>query len=70
MNSGMVPVSGDSKMNNFKREAIKTTAEFVAAELGCSLLDAVTKMQGTAARDGNEAMLDDLIEFKRELIGL
>lgn len=57
-------------MNTFKREAIKTTAEFVAAELGCSLLDAVTKMQGTAARDGNEAMLDDLIEFKRELIGL
>lgn len=57
-------------MTKFKREAIQMTAETVAAELNCTVLEAVTKMQGTAAKQGNESLLEDLIEFKRGLIGL
>ena len=57
-------------MNKFKKEAIQLTAETVAAELNCTLIEAVTKMQGTAAKQGNEDVLQDLIDFKRGLINL
>lgn len=57
-------------MTKFKKEAIRMTAEAVAAELNCTLIEAVTKMQGTAAKDKNEALLEDLIEYKRGLINL
>jgi len=55
-------------MNSFKKESIQAVAQIVAEELGCTLLEAVTKMQGSAARKNNESMLEDLIEFKRSLI--
>lgn len=57
-------------MTNFKKKAIQITAETVASELNCSLIEAITKMQGTAARQGKEELLEDLIEFKRGLITL
>ncbi|CAM0014739.1 hypothetical protein VPHK453_0093 [Vibrio phage K453] len=55
-------------MDNFKNTAIKTIAEQVSKELGCSLIEAVSKMQGTCVKNGNEEMLEDLISFKNELI--
>lgn len=57
-------------MTKFKKQAIQMTAETVATELNCTLIEAVTKMQGTAAKQGKLEVLDDLIEFKRELINL
>ena len=55
-------------MDQFKKDAIQATVEAVAAELGCTMIEACTKIQGTAARQGNEALLQDLIDFKRGLI--
>lgn len=55
-------------MNDFKREAIQQVAIAVRDELGCSLMEAVTKMQGTAARQGKEELLSDLCDYKSELI--
>ena len=57
-------------MNQFKKDAIKMTVEAVAAELNCTMLEACTKMQATAARQGKEDLLQDLIDYKRTLIEL
>lgn len=56
------------KMNSFKRESIQQVVIMVRDELGCSLLEAVTKMQATAAKQGKEELLSDLCEYKNELI--
>jgi len=55
-------------MNNFKNQSIQAVAQQVADELNCSLLDAVSKMQGTCVKNGNDSMLEDLITFKNTLI--
>lgn len=55
-------------MTKFKYNAIEETALYVKGELGCSLLEAVTKLQATAARNGNEELLSDLCEYKNILI--
>ena len=55
-------------MTNFKNDSIKTVATQVSLELNCSLIEAVTKMQGTCAKNGNEEMLGDLIDYKSTLI--
>jgi hypothetical protein len=55
-------------MNDFKREAIQEVVIAVRDEIGCSLMEAVTKMQATAAKQGKEELLSDLCEYKSELI--
>jgi len=56
-------------MNEFKRDSITQVVIAVRDELGCSLLEAVTKMQATtAARQGKEELLSDLCDYKSELI--
>jgi hypothetical protein len=55
-------------MNEFKKQAIKEAAQYVMNELNCTLIEAITKMQGTAAKKNQEEVLESLIEFKRELI--
>jgi hypothetical protein len=40
----------------------------VAAELGCSIIDAITKMQAQAAKRGDSEALDALCEYKSELV--
>ncbi len=55
-------------MNNFKKQAIHEAVRAVAAELNCTLIEACTKMQATAARQGKEELLDDLCAYKNDLI--
>lgn len=55
-------------MTNFKNESIKDTAAYVMAELNCTEIEAVSKMQATAAKNGNEELLEDLCEYKSQLI--
>ena len=55
-------------MKQFKNESIETIASTVAIQLNCSLLDAVSKMQGQCVKNGNEQLLEDLIEYKSTLI--
>lgn len=55
-------------MINFKNESIKDTAAYVMAELNCTEIEAVSKMQATAAKNGNEELLSDLCEYKSQLI--
>ena len=55
-------------MTQFELAAIETAVNYVANEIGCNQLEAVTKLQATCARNGDEAMLEKLIEFKRPLI--
>ena len=55
-------------MTQFETLAIETAVNYVVAEIGCSQLEAVTKLQATCARNGDEAMLEKLSEFKRPLI--
>lgn len=55
-------------MTNFKNESIKDTAAYVMAELNCSEIEAVSKLQATAARNNNEELLEDLCEYKSHLV--
>ena len=51
-----------------KLNAVKQAANAVKKEIGCTLLEAVTKMQATAAKNKNEEILEALCEFKSELV--
>ena len=55
-------------MTNFENNAIEITVNAVATELGCDPIDAVSKMQATCARKGNDEMLEKLCEYKTLLI--
>lgn len=55
-------------MTNFKNESIKDTAAYVMAELNCTEIEAVSKIQATAALNNNEELLEDLCEYKSQLI--
>ncbi len=55
-------------MTKFKMQAINEAVSAVAAELNCTLIEAATKMQATAARQGKDELLDDLCEYKNALI--
>lgn len=53
---------------NFKKESVKEVVAVVADELGCSLIEACTKMQAQCVRSGNDEVLDELCDYKWELI--
>jgi hypothetical protein len=55
-------------MSNFKNVSIKDTAGYVMAELNCTEIEAVSKLQAVAARNHNEELLEDLCEYKNTLI--
>lgn len=50
-------------------ENIYKTVKTVADNLNCDMIQAASKMQGQAAKNGNEAMIDELHKFKMKLIG-
>jgi len=51
-----------------KNKTIGQVVNLLCIELGCTLLETVTKMQATAVRDKNWILLDDLCEYKNTLI--
>lgn len=55
-------------MTKFKKQAIHLAVQAVAAELDCTLIEACTKMQATAARQNKDELLDDLCAYKNSLI--
>ncbi len=55
-------------MENFKKDSIELIASGLALQIGCTLIEAVTKMQATAARNSNDGMLSDLCDYKSTLI--
>ena len=52
----------------FKRKSLASAVAVVSRKLGCGDLEAVSKMQATAARNGNESLLEDLCAYKNILI--
>ena len=55
-------------MENF--DAIYKTVKQVADELNCDMIEAASKMQGKAAKKGDESMIAELHNFKMKLTGL
>ena len=55
-------------MTNF--DAIYKTVKQVADELNCDMIEAASKMQGQAAKKGDEKMISELHNFKMKVAGL
>jgi len=53
-----------------KFETIYLVVKKVADELNVDLIDAASKMQYQAAKNGNEDMITDLHNFKMKVAGL
>lgn len=60
----------NNPMEEFKNSCIKDVISCLMRKLECSELEAVTKLQGTAAKKGNEILLGDLCKYKSDIIGL
>ncbi|MGB3122650.1 MAG: hypothetical protein WBB95_02470 [Pseudomonas sp.] len=56
-------------MNLTLESAVQAIAQ-VQAAYNCSDLEAITKMQGAAAKSGDEASLEFLCQIKANLLGL
>lgn len=53
-----------------KFDAMYKVVRKVADELNCDMIEAASKMQGQAAKKGNESMIADLHNFKMKVAGL
>ena len=55
--------------NNLKAAAIIDQVSYVSNELGCSLIEAATKIQ-SAAEQGKEEIIEALHAYKMQLAGI
>ena len=53
-----------------KFESIYLVVKKVADELNVELIEAASKMQGQAAKAGNDSMVQELHDFKMKVAGL
>lgn len=53
-----------------KLDAIKQVVSKVANELNIDLIEAASKMQATALKNGNEELIKNLHDFKMNELGL
>lgn len=56
--------------NNLKAAAIIDQVSYVSNELGCSLIEAATKIQSAAAKQGKEEIIEALHAYKMQLAGI
>ncbi|SDN51559.1 hypothetical protein SAMN04490208_0556 [Pseudomonas poae] len=62
-------INGGREMNLTLESAVQAIAQ-VQAAYNCSDLEAITKMQGAAAKSGDEASLEFLCQIKANLLCL
>ncbi len=55
-------------IEEFKNEALELVVESVAKEIGCSTIEAISKMQAQCVTSGNDELLEDLCAYKSSLI--
>ena len=53
-----------------KFETIHLVVKKVAEQLNVDLIEAASRMQGVAAKNGNERMVSDLSNFKLKVSGI
>lgn len=55
-------------IQEFKLDALVLVVAEVAKEIGCSTMEAISKMQTQCVISGNEELLEDLCVYKNQLI--
>jgi len=55
-------------IQEFKLDALVLVVGEVAKEIGCSTIEAISKMQAQCVVSGNEGLLEDLCAYKNQLI--